>query len=80
MGEPGIAKQELQRRISKLVLTPRETSNGWVIEVSGDVALFVQPESDVMLANSREGIAQHYMDAAFPLRGITLDPFLPITA
>ena len=35
-GDPTRAKQELQKRITKLVLSPKETPNGNVFEVSGD--------------------------------------------
>ena len=79
LGEPAIAKQELQKRIGKLVLTPKETPNGWALEVSGDVALFVQPDTDVMLTNSREGFGQHYIDSAIPFTGTFLDPSLPLS-
>jgi hypothetical protein len=37
--DPGFAREEIQKRIKKLVLTPKETSEGPVLEVSGDVAL-----------------------------------------
>lgn len=80
LGDPATAKQELQKRITKLVLNPKETPDGWVLEVSGDVALLSQPDSDVMLTNSREGIAEHYIHPAIPLTGVILDPSLDLTA
>ena len=80
LGDPATAKQELQKRITKLVLNPKETANGWVLEVSGDVALLAQPDSDVMLTNSREGVAEHYIHPTIPLTGVILDPSTDLTA
>jgi hypothetical protein len=37
-GDPERARQEIQKRIKKLV-TPKESSNGAVLEVSGDIEL-----------------------------------------
>jgi len=72
LGDPVMEKQELQKRITKLVLTPKDTPNGSVLEVTGDVALFTS-DDDVMQTISLEGIAQHY---TFPLRltGLELNP------
>jgi hypothetical protein len=39
-GDPTRAKQELQKHVTKLVLTRKETPDGNVFEVSGDVSLF----------------------------------------
>jgi len=69
----------LQKRISKLVLTPKETPSGSVFEVSGDVSLF-QGNNDVMLTNFLEGIAEHYMGASISLAGVVLNPALPLAA
>jgi hypothetical protein len=38
-GDPEFARQEIQKRIKSLVLTPKETPEGPVLEVSSDVAL-----------------------------------------
>jgi len=38
-GDPEFARREIQKRIKNLVLTPNDTPNGPVLEVSGDVAL-----------------------------------------
>lgn len=72
LGDPVVAKQELQKRITKLRLTPKETPTGQVFEVSGDIAL-ISPD-DVMLTNSGEGIGQHYIVASISLAGVILNP------
>jgi hypothetical protein len=76
--DPTRAKQELQKHITKLVLTPKETPDGNVFEVSGDVALFVGGKDDVMVTNSLEGIAQHHILPTILLAGIFLNPKLGI--
>ncbi|HWR14901.1 MAG TPA: recombinase family protein [Terriglobales bacterium] len=58
LGDPVVARRELQRRISKLVLTPRRLVGRRTLEVTGDVSLFTRP--DVMLTNSSGGIGEHY--------------------
>jgi hypothetical protein len=58
LGDPVVARRELQRRISKLVLTPRRLVGRRTLEVTGDVSLFSRP--DVMLTNSSGGIGEHY--------------------
>jgi DNA invertase Pin-like site-specific DNA recombinase len=77
-GDPEVAKREIQKRIKRLVLTPKQTPNGTVLEVTGDVELF-QQLGGLMLNNSLDGIAQHY---TFPRIVITvvLDPSLPVAA
>jgi site-specific DNA recombinase len=72
-GDPEFAKQELQKRITKLVLTPKETPAGPVLEVSGDILLFTA--ADVMHTNSLHGIAQHYI-LNLTLNGLILTPGL----
>jgi site-specific DNA recombinase len=42
-----LAKQQLRRHVGKLVLTPRQTETGFVLQVSGDVALFSTTSSMV---------------------------------
>jgi site-specific DNA recombinase len=78
-GDAAIAREQLRKRITKLVLTPKETQDGSVFEVTGDVSLF-QGAGDVMLTNSLEGIAQHYIDASISLAGVMLNPALPLVA
>ena len=53
-GDRVVAKQALRDHIDHLVLTPRHTPEGDVIEVSGDVNLFA-PDPGVMLNNSVPG-------------------------
>jgi DNA/RNA endonuclease YhcR with UshA esterase domain len=76
-GDPELAKQEIQKRIKKLVLTPKQTADGTVLEVTGDVELFKQQE-DVMLNNSMEGIAQHYTTARIALAHVVLRPSMAL--
>jgi len=76
-GDPETARTQLRKRISKLVLTPKETPGGFVFEVTGDVNLF-QGNDDVMLTNSLEGIAQQYIPLPLWFQGCTLDPSLPL--
>jgi hypothetical protein len=79
LGDAAVARQELQKRIAKLVLTPKAMSNGPVFEVSGDVALFTGKD-DVMVTKSLEGIAQHYTLPRIALANVVLDPTLPVAA
>lgn len=78
-GDPAKAKQELQKRITKLVLTPKNTPNGTVLEVTGDVALFVR-EEDVMQTDSLERIGLHYIQPAAFVFNDVLDPRIPLAA
>ena len=55
---PERGKLDIQKRITKLVLTPKETPEGRRLKVTGDVALFV--EDGVMEESALEGIGQHY--------------------
>jgi hypothetical protein len=73
-GDPERARQEIQKRIKKLVMTPKETPNGAVLKVSGDIELL--RTGDVLDEIPLEGIAQHYM---LPVAA-TLDPSLTLTA
>ena len=77
-GDPELARQEIQKRITKLILTPKQTPDGVVLEVSGDGGLF--RGRDVMLQSSMEGIAQHYINASMPISGVILNPSLPLSA
>lgn len=78
-GDAAIAREQLRKRITKLVFTPKRTQNGSVFEVTGDVSLF-QGNGDVMLSNSLEGIAEHYIQSTIPLKSVILDPSLDLTA
>jgi hypothetical protein len=78
-GDAAIAREQLRRRITKLILTPKQTPDGPVFEVAGDVSLF-QRNDDVMLTNSLEGIAEHYIVASISLAGAILNPSLPLAA
>jgi DNA anti-recombination protein RmuC len=73
------SRAQLQKCITKLVLTPKQTPDGSVFDVTGDINLF-QGNGDVMLTNSLEGIAQHYIGASFSLAGVRLDASLPLAA
>ena len=77
-GDPALAKQEFQKRIKKLIITPKETPDGTVLEVTGDVELF--RGEDVMLEVSLEGIAEHYINPTIFLTGVVLDPSLDLSA
>ncbi len=77
--EADIAREYLRKHITKLVLTPKQIGDNQVFEVSGDISLF-QGNPDVMLTNSLEGIAQHYIGASISLAGVILDPSLPLAA
>lgn len=78
VGDPEIAKREIQKRIKKLVLTPKQTSNGTVLEVTGDVGLFQQP--DVMVNNLMDETVQHYTLAFSFVFSTSVDPISPLRA
>ena len=78
-GDAAIAREQLRQSITKLVLTPKQTQDGSVFEVTGDVSLF-QGNGDVMLTNSLEGIAVHYINPTMLLTGVVLDPSLDLSA
>jgi DNA invertase Pin-like site-specific DNA recombinase len=75
--DPIVAKHEIQKRIKRLVLMPRHTPNGTVLEVTGDVGLFQR--ADVMLNNVVDEIVQHYT-FSISLAGTILDPAMPLAA
>jgi hypothetical protein len=74
VGDPEMARQEIQKRITNLILTPKQTPAGVVLEVSGDGGIFRGP--DVMLQSSLEGIAQHSIASSVRLTGVELNPTL----
>ena len=67
------ARTALAKHIAEIVLTPKQSPEGPVYEVSGDVDLF-GGEQDVMLMVARDGIAQHYKRLAVPTDGVVLNP------
>jgi hypothetical protein len=77
VGDPAAAKREIQKRIKKLVLTPKQTTNGKVLEVTGDVGLFQR--EDVMLDNLMDETSQHYTQLFVVLAKIVLDPSQPLS-
>ena len=77
-GDPEFARQQIQNRIKKLVLTPKETPGGPVLEVSGDVALL--RTGDVLVESPIQRTSQHYIRASMPLTGVILDPSLRFSA
>ena len=79
VGNAETSRAQLQKSITKLVLTPKQTPDGSVFEVTGDIDPFYG-SGDVMLTNSLEGIAQHYIGASVSLAGVRLDPSLPLAA
>lgn len=74
---PEFARQEIQKRIKNLVLTPKDTPEGPVLEVSGDMALL--RTGDVLVESPMEGIAQHYIPPQLTI-SVLLDPSLPLAA
>jgi site-specific DNA recombinase len=72
-GDPEVARREIQKRITNLIVTPKETPDGAVLEVTGDVGLF---RGDVLLGVSLEGISEQYI-GGIPLSGVVLYPSLP---
>lgn len=70
--DPEFARKEIQKRIKNLVLTPKDTPEGPVLEVSGDVALL--RTGDVLVQSPMEGTSQQYISSAVHLSGVVLDP------
>jgi Na+-translocating ferredoxin:NAD+ oxidoreductase RnfG subunit len=56
-----------------IAASAKETPDGNVFEVSGDVALFVGEKEDAMVTNSLERIGQHYILPPIPLNGMLLN-------
>jgi site-specific DNA recombinase len=75
--DPEFARQEIQKRIKNLILTPKDTPQGPVLEISGDVALL--RTGDVLVESPMEGTAQHYTLPRIVIT-IVLDPSLPVAA
>jgi hypothetical protein len=75
-GDPEIARQEIQKRIKKLVMTPKETPNGAVLEVSGDIELL--RTGDLLDESPLDGIARHYTLPRIAIADVVLDPSLHV--
>lgn len=50
-GDAATAREQLRKRITKLVLTPKQTPDGPVFEVTGDVSLFQGSGASISLAS-----------------------------
>ena len=70
LGDPLVTKQELLKRIGKLVLTPEKRDGSDVFVVTGDLKLFAA--DDAMLGKSLEGIGEHCINLRVPLDGLVL--------
>jgi hypothetical protein len=70
--DPELARREIQKRIKKLVLTPKDTPEGPVLEVSGDMALL--GTGDVLVESPIQQTSQQYIGISTPLAGIILTP------
>ena len=77
-GDSEFARQEIQKRIKKLVLTPKETPEGAILEVSGDVALL--RTGDVLVESPIHRISEQYITPSTPLAGILLNAELRLAA
>ena len=77
-GDPELARREIQKRIKTLTITPKQTPEGTMLEVTGDVALF-RGGSDVLLGVSMEGISEQYTSDQFPLVDVVLNPSLDVS-
>jgi DNA invertase Pin-like site-specific DNA recombinase len=73
LGDPIRTKQELLKRIDKLVLTPEVRDGEDVYVVRGDLRLFAANE-DVMLTNSVPRNGEHYTNLSISLDGFVLLP------
>jgi site-specific DNA recombinase len=77
-GDRELARQEIQKRIKNLSVTPKETPGGAVLEVSGDIELL--RTGDVLLGSPLEGIAQHYKLPRIVIAHVVLNPTQLLTA
>jgi DNA invertase Pin-like site-specific DNA recombinase len=78
-GDPELARREIQKRIKNLVVSPKKTPQGIMLEVTGDVEL-LRSEEDVLLGISMEGISQHYTGMRISLAEVVLDPLQALSA
>jgi hypothetical protein len=63
---------------SQLAITPKETPEGHVLEVSGDLALL--RTGDVLVESPIQRTSQQYIGVSTPLAGIILNPAPLLTA
>ena len=75
--DPETARREIQKRIKKLVLTPKQTPDGAALEVSGDIELLRM--GGVLDESPLEETAQHYTLPQITI-SLVLDPSLPLAA
>src|SRR5262249_4959023 len=73
-GDPERARQEIQKRITRLVMTPKETHNDAVLEVSGDIELL--RTENVLQESPLERTSQQYISPRITLANMLLDPSL----
>ncbi len=64
-GDPTRAKQELQKHVTKLVLTPRKLQMETFSKSQAMYPCFVGGKDDVVVTNSWERFAQHYIFRRF---------------
>lgn len=67
-----LQSERFQKRIKNLIMTPKETPDGSVLEVTGDVELL--RGGDVMLRSSLERTSEQYIGISASLSGIILTP------
>jgi len=73
-GDAEVAKQQIRKHIATLTLTPVNTAEGPMYEVSGDVNVFALGDpDDVLLGTSLERSCKQYTALSFPFHA-TLNP------
>ena len=73
-GDAEVAKQQIRKHIATLTLTPVNTAEGPMYEVSGDVNVFALGDpDDVLLGTSLERSCKQYTSLSFPFKA-TLNP------
>jgi hypothetical protein len=66
-GDAEVAKQQIRKHIATLTLTPVNTAEGPMYEVSGDVNVFALGDpDDVLLGTSLERSCKQYTSLSFP--------------
>jgi hypothetical protein len=76
-GDPEVARREIQKRIKNLIITPKKTPEGTMLEVTGDVDLF-RGGSDVLLGVSLERNSQQYIASQPFVFNAVLNPQLSL--
>lgn len=69
-----LAREELRKRIDKIILTPRDTPEGPALVASGDLRLFATGDDGALQRSSFHRFSQQYTQLAVPLRPIILIP------